>query len=132
MEGNKLITIPDKAMPNLSRIVYENGGTTPDILTGLYTGFTMAQKAIKAYEALKPVHELQVYSHQKTITDDEEKELYEKVKQDVAEKNKKLEAESDGKKGESKTENEGGTEHVRKGVENRSQSSDVPGKRKSS
>jgi len=70
---NILITVPDKAMPNLSRIVYANGGETPAILTGLYTGFTMAKKAIDAYNKLKPVHEPQVYKGEKTLTDKERK-----------------------------------------------------------
>lgn len=102
MEGNRLITIPDKAMPNLVRVVYENGGQTPEILTGLYTGYTMAKKAIDVYETLKPVHEAQVYAHQKTITDEEEAELLKDVEKKVAKANKQLEVEkSDGKESKS-------------------------------
>ena len=119
-ESNKLITVPDKGMPNLSRIVYANGGPTPDILSGLYTGFTMAQKAIKAYLQLKPVHKPQVYSGEKTITTEEETEAFEKVKEEVAKDNKLKEA-KDGEEKGAKTENEGGAEHVHTGSNYRSE-----------
>ena len=86
-ESNKLITVPDKDMPNLSRIVYANGGPTPDVLSGLYTGFTMAQKAIKAYLQLKPVHKPQVYNGEKNLTNEQETEAFEKVKEKVEKDN---------------------------------------------
>jgi len=109
MEGNKLITTPDKTMPNLVRIVYENGGHTPDLLLGLYTGWTTAQKAIQAYEALKPIHEAQEYAHQKNISNEEEARLFAEVEKKVAEDNKKLadkktEEDTDGKESKSKSE----------------------------
>jgi len=121
----ELITYPDKDMPNLVRIKYKKGGQTPKELEGLYTGFTMAKKAIDFYNKLKPVHEAQEYAHQKKISDGEEADLFAKVEIEVAEKNKELEAKKDGKEEKPKSKDEGGTEHVRKGIDNRSFSPNI-------
>ena len=115
---NKLITYPDKDMPNLVRIKYKKGGQTPKELEGLYTGFTMAKKAIDFYNKLKPVHEALEYAHQKKISDEEEAELFAKIQKEVAEENKALEAKKDGKEEKPKSKDEGGTKHVRKGIDN--------------
>jgi len=133
MEDNRLITVPDKQMPNLVRVKYENGGTTPDILSGLYTGYTMAKKAIDFYEELKPIHEAQVYAHQKNISDEEEAKLFKEVENKVAEANKKLEAEkNNGKEIKTESKDEGRTEYVRKGLDHGSKSSDLSRERKPS
>ena len=92
-EGNILITVPDKAMPNLSRIVYKKGGEVPELLAGLYTGWTMAKKAIDAYNALKPEHKPKVYNSDKNVlTKDEEAVALDKTKEKAKEANKKKEA----------------------------------------
>lgn len=128
---NKLILKPDEKMPNLSRIVYKNGGEVPDELKGLYTGYTMGQKAIATYEALKPVHEKQVYKADKNIlSKEEEAKAFEIVKKEVEKANKLREA-SDGKEEKSKTEGKDRTEHVRKGSDNGSKSLNISRERKS-
>ena len=129
---NVLITVPDKDMPNLVRIQYKKGGETPDTLKGLYTGWTMAKKAIDCYNTLKPVHEPQVYSKQKNITDEEEAKLFAKVEEKVKEKNEALEAKQDVKEKVTKTKNEGGAEHLRKGLDYRSESFNLSRERKPS
>ena len=115
---NKLITYPDKDMPNLVRIKYKKGGQTPKELEGLYTGFTMAKKAIDFYNKLKPVHEALEYAHQKKISDEEEAKLFDKVEKEVAEQNKVLEAKKNGKEEKPKIKDEGGAKHIRKGPDN--------------
>ena len=111
-------------MPNLSRIKYANGGETPDILKGLYTGYTMANKAIKAYEQLKPIHEAQVYAHQKTITDAEEEKAFEKIKEEVQLANQANEAE-DVKAEKPTGKHKSRAERIREGSDNGSKSANV-------
>lgn len=132
MTDNKLTTYPDKAMPNLVRIKYEKGGNTPEQLEGLYTGWTMAKKAIDAYEALKVVHQPIAYTHQKTISDEEEATLFKKIEEEVATTNRLLEAKKDGKEEKPEGKDEVGTEHLRTGANNGSKPVNLPGECQSS
>jgi len=122
---NTLITVADKAMPNLVRVKWKKGGDVPAVLQGLYTGYTMAKKDIDTYLALKPIHEAQEYAHQKKISDEEEARLYAEVQKKVDEENKELEAKANVKEEDPKTKNKSGAKHVRKGIDNRGESTNV-------
>ncbi len=96
VEAGKLITYPDKDMPNLYRVRYNKGlGSVPDALSGLFSSRTAAKKQIYFYEN-RPKPQAIEYTHQKNISDEEEAKMFEEVK-------KQVEAENNGKEKIKKT-----------------------------
>ncbi len=83
---NKLIVVPDKKMPNLYVVKWEDGGDIADYLSGLFSTRIAAKKRVMMYEA-RPVPEPIEYKGQKQITDEEEAELMAKVEIKVAKEN---------------------------------------------
>lgn len=126
---NPLVAYPDPAMPNMLRIKYQNGHPPPQELSGNYTGFTMVQKAIKAHEASKP--KPIKYKGTKTISAEEEAAIMAVVEEEVAKKNKELEAKTNGEEKTAESKDSVDAEHLREGSDNGSESSDVSGKRES-
>ncbi len=93
----ELIVVPDKKMPNLYVVRYKDKGVTPDYLGGLFSTRIAAKKKIMFYEARPKPQDLK-YSHQKSITNEEEAELYEKIKKEVEAKNNGKEDNTEKKK----------------------------------
>ncbi len=115
---SELIVVPDKDMPSLYRVRYEEGlGATPDYLKGLFSTRIAAKKRIMIYESRpkpKPIE----YKGQKKLSNEEEAELFAKIQIEV-------EAENNGKEQETQNKSEGGTEPVHSGTDNGSQPSIV-------
>ncbi len=101
---SELVVVPDKKMPNLYRVIYEEGkGATPDFLKGLFSTRIAAKKRVMIYEARPKPQPIQ-YKGMKNITDEEEAELYEAAKIKAAKENAKR-REVNGKKETEKRKN---------------------------
>ncbi len=106
----EFVVVPDEKMPSLYVIKYDGGQQIPDSLLGLFSTRIAAKKKVTFYEARpkpKPIE----YKGKKHLSNEEEKDLFEKVKLEVAEKNR-------GKEKESKKKSKGGTECLREGTDN--------------
>ena len=114
---NELIVVPDKKMPNLYRVKWTEGGNIPNFLDGLFSTRIAAKKRVIIYEN-KPKPKPIEYKGQKTISNEEEAELFDEVK-------KQVEAENNGKEKENKGKNKGGAESVREGTDNGSKPANV-------
>jgi len=98
----ELLIVPDKDMPNLYVVKYASGGETPDFLKGLFSTRIAAKKKIFFYEQ-RPKPQPIEYKGVKSISDEEEAELFEQVK-------KQVEAENNGKEKATKKESKSRTE----------------------
>jgi len=110
---NELTVVTDKKMPNLYRIQWSEGGNIPNFLDGLFSTRIAAKKRVMIYEERprpKPIE----YKGQKTISNEEEAKL-------LADVEKQVEAENNGKEEKPKGKNKGGAKSVRKGTDNRSE-----------
>ena len=88
---SELTVVPDKKMPNLYRVMYEDGaGKTPDYLDGLFSTRISAKKRIMFYEA-RPTPEPIDYKGQKKLSNEEEAKLFAEVQKQVAKENASLE-----------------------------------------
>jgi len=102
---SELTVIPDKEMPNLYRVIYNNGGKTPDYLEGRFSTRIAAKKKIAFYEA-RPMPQPIEYTHQKTISNEEESALEAEIQIQVDAENaerEKLNGKEESPKGKKKT-----------------------------
>ncbi len=120
----EFIVVPDEKMPSLYVIKYDGGNQIPDSLLGLFSTRIAAKKKVMFYEA-RPKSKPIEYKGKKHLSDVEEQILFEKVKLEVAEKNR-------GKEKESEKESTGGTECLREGADNGGEPSNIPGEREPS